>query len=407
MTMIYSSIDIGSDTIKIVVARITKSTFDVLASSSTRSVGIKKGMIIDKDLAIKSITIALDEIEKQLGFRIDKAIINVPLYDVNVDIYNGLCYPDGEITGTDVITCFKSSVSTIDIDKEVVTVFPIDFLVDDNTRVDDPKGLTGEKLESRMLISTVPKENVYAFLEVLEKCNVEVIDLSFGVINDFYNVKDNTDFQEGSGAVIDMGNDKTEIAIFNKGLMVDGVVVTNGSKLLDHDIGYIYHLDKTTSRDLKEKLSMASSQYADVDETVEYESIDGEKIVVNQLEVSQIVEARLEELLKNVKKVLNDLTNREISYIIMTGGVTNLPGFDYLIRDILGDMASSINMSAVGVRNNVYTSSVGMIKYYYDKLQIRGIDYTMYEDISKNVDSKKNMIQDKLIDDMKKYLDDN
>ena len=204
-----------------------------------------------------------------------------------------------------------------------------------------------------------------------------------------------------------MGNDKTEIAIFNKGLMVDGVVVTNGSKLLDHDIGYIYHLDKTTSRDLKEKLSMASSQYADVDETVEYESIDGEKIIINQLEVSQIVEARLEELLKNVKKILNDLTNREISYIIITGGVTNLPGFDYLIRDIFGDIASSINMSTVGVRNNVYTSSVGMIKYYYDKLQIRGIEYTMYEDIEKNIDSKKNMIQDKLIDDMKRYLDNN
>ena len=405
--MIYSSIDMGSDTIKIVVAKITKNSFDILASSATRSVGIKKGMIVDKDLAIKSVTIALDEIEKKLGFRIDKAIINVPLYDATVDIYNGLSYSEGKISGDDVITCFKSSVSTIDIDKEVVTVFPIDFLIDDNNRVSDPKGMEGNKIESRMLISTVPKENVYAFLDVLQQCNVEVIDLSFGVINDFYNVKDNTDFLKGSGAVIDMGNDKTEIAIFNKGLMVNGVVITSGSKLLDHDISYIYHLDKTTSRELKENLAMASSQYADVNETIEYTSVEGEKIVVNQLEVSQIVEARLEELLKNVKKILNDLTNREISYIIITGGVTNLPGFDYLTRDIFGDIITSVNMSTIGVRNNIYTSSVGMIKYYYDKLLIRGIEYTMYEDIEKNIKDKKNIIQDKLIDDMKKYLDNN
>ncbi len=405
--MIYSSIDMGSDTIKIVVAKIEDNSFNVLASSSTRSVGIKKGMIVDKDLAIKSITIALDEIEKKLGFRIDKAIINVPLYDVRVDIYNGLSYTEGEIGGEDVITCFKSSVSTIDIDKEVVTVFPIDFLIDDNKRVSDPKGMKGEKLESRMLISTVPKENVYAFLDVLSKCNVEVIDLSFGVINDFYNIRDNSDYLTGSGAVVDMGNDKTEIAIFNKGLMVDGVVLTSGSKLLDHDIGYIYHLDKTTSRELKENLAMASSQYADEKETVEYTSVDGDKLVINQLEVSQIVEARLEELLKNVKKILNDLTNREISYIIITGGVTNLPGFDYLIGSIFGDIATSINMNSIGVRNNVYTSSVGMIKYYYDKLLIRGIDYTMYEDLNKKIVNKKNTIQDKLIDDMKRYLDNN
>ena len=405
--MIYSSIDMGSDTIKIVVAKITENSFDVLASSQTRSVGIKKGMIIDKELAIKSVTIALDEIEKKLGFRIDKAIINVPLYDVEVDIYNGLSYTEGKISGDDVITCFKSSVSTIDIDKEVVTVFPIDFLIDDSKRVTDPKGMEGSKLESRMLISTVPKENVYAFLDVLEKCNVEVIDLSFGVINDFYNMKDNTDFQKHSGVVIDMGNDKTEIAVFNKGLMVNGVVLTSGSKLLDHDIGYIYHLDKTTSREIKENLAMASSQYADINETVEYTSVEGEKLVINQLEVSQIVEARLEELLKNVKKVLNDLTNREISYIIITGGVTNLPGFDYLIRDIFGDMATSVNMNTIGVRNNIYTSSVGMIKYYYDKLRVRGIDYTMYEEIDKTIKGKKNLIQDKLIDDMKRYLDNN
>ena len=404
--MIYSSIDIGSDTIKIVVGEIKDNVVNILASSSTRSVGIKKGLITDMDLAINSMTVALDEIEKKLGFRIDKAVITVPLYDVSVDIYNGLCYPDGEITGTDVVTCFKSSVSTIDVDKEVVTVFPIDFLIDDENRVKDPKGLTGNKLESRMLISTIPKENVYPYLTLLEKCNVEVIDLSFGVINDFYNMRDNEDFLEGSGIVIDIGNDKTEIAVFNKGLMVDGLVMAMGSKLLDHDIGYIYHLDKTTSRELKEKMAMASSQYADEEEIVEYTNLEDEKIKVNALELSQIVEARLEEILKNVKKILNDLTNREISYIIITGGVSNLPGFDYLIGNIFGDIAYSVNMSTIGVRNNIYTSSVGMIKYYYDKLKIRGIDYTMYDDIEKSI-KKKSTIEEKVISDIKKYIENN
>lgn len=405
--MIYASIDIGSDTIKMVVGRINDKTINILASTKTRAVGIKKGIIVDENLAMHSITLALDEMEKQLGFRIDKAIVNVPLYDVSVNIYNGCSYADGIITGDDVITCFKSSVSTIDIDKEVVTVFPIDFLIDDEKKVLDPKGEKGNKLESRMLIATVPKENVVPYLELLEKCHVEVIDLSFGVINDFYHMRDNEDFLKGFGALIDMGNDKTEIGLFNKGLMVDGIVLPKGSKLLDHDIGYIYHLDKTTSRSLKENVAMASSQYADSDEVIEYQTVDGEKLEIRAQEVSQIVEARLEELLKNVKKVLNDLTNKEISYIIVTGGVSNLPGFDYLISDIFGDIAHSINMSIIGVRNNVYASCVGMIKYYYDKLKIRGIDYTMYSDIEKSITSKKSILHKKVLDDIKWYLDNN
>ena len=404
--MIYAGIDIGSDTIKIVVGRVQNNSINILASSNTRAVGIKKGLIVDSDLAMKSVMLALDEIEKSLGFRLDKAIVNVPLMDVSVGIYNGCSYADGEITGDDVITCFKSSVSTIDIDQEVVTVFPIDFLIDNQKRVNDPKGEKGNKLESRMLISTVPKQNIYPILEILEKCHVEVIDLSFGVINDFYHIRDNEDFLKGFGALIDMGNDKTEIGLFNKGLMVDGIVLPKGSKLLDHDIGYIYHLDKTTSRDLKENMAFASSQYAD-DEVTTYESIDGEKIEIKGQEVSQIVEARLEELLKNVKKVLNDLTNKEISYIIVTGGVSNLPGFDYLIRDIFGDIAYSINVSTMGVRNNIYASSVGMLKYYDDKLKIRGIKYSMYSNIEEGINNKKNLLQKKVIDDIKKYIDNN
>ena len=63
----------------------------------------------------------------------------------------------------------------------------------------------------------------------------------------FYHLKDNDDYKNNSGIVIDIGNDKTEIAVFNKGLLVDGVVMPNGSRLLDHDIGYIYHFDKHTN----------------------------------------------------------------------------------------------------------------------------------------------------------------
>ena len=164
--MIYSAIDIGSDTIKIVVGEINDNGLNILAATNTRTVGIKKGMIVDKELVIQSINLACDELEKNLGFRIDKAIINVPFYDVTVDVYNGECYPDGEVTGNDIVTCFKSSVSTIDLDREVITVFPIDFLIDEEKTVQDPKGYAARKLESRMLISTIPKQILYVYLEV-------------------------------------------------------------------------------------------------------------------------------------------------------------------------------------------------------------------------------------------------
>lgn len=405
--MICSAIDIGSDAIKIVVGKVLDDSISILASCATRSVGIKKGMIIDKDLVIESVNLAVSELEKQLGFKIDKAIINVPFYDVEVNAYNGMSYLDGEVTGSDIITCFKSCVSTIDADKEVVTVFPISFLIDDEKKCIDPKGEVGEKLESRMLISTIPKQNLYAYLEVMEKCNIDIIDLTFGPVNDFYNMYDNKDLLKVCGAVVDIGKDKTEVAIFNKGLMINGVTLGIGSKLVDNDISYIYPLDKATVRELKENFAYSSSQYANDEEVLEYETSEGDKIKINQSQVSKVVEARLEEILKSVKKTISDLTNHEISYIIITGGISNSPGFDYLIENIFGDIAYSVKMNLIGVRNNVYTSCVGMLKYYYDKLKLRGINYTMYEDIPTMFQSKKNILHEKIIDDMKKYLENN
>lgn len=403
--MIYSAIDIGSDTIKIVVAKIVDNAISILAAVNTRSVGVKKGLIVDKDLVIESLNLALDELEKKLGFRIDKAIVSVPFYHVDVNIYNGLSYPSGEITGSDIITCFKSCVSTVDIDLEVVSVFPIHFYVD-GEMVDDPKGMTGEKLESKILISTVPKQGLYSFLEVFEKCKIDVIDLSFGPINDFYNVKDNRDYTKLYGALVDIGKDKTEIAIFNKGLMVCGDTFPFGSRLVDNDINYMYQLDKSTIRDIKENFAYSSSKYANPLENLEYDTENG-KLVINQEGISQIAEARVEEILKNVKKAINDLTNREISYIIITGGITNSLGFDYLMGEVFKDNACVINMNLVGVRDNIYASCVGMIKYYYDKLKLREIEYTMYDDIVNMTSGKKSVLQEAIIDDMRRYLENN
>ena len=73
-----------------------------------------------------------------------------------------------------------------------------------------------------------------------------------------------------------------------------------GSRLVDNDISYIYHVDKTTARSLKENFSFAYSSYANEHETMEYDILEGEKVSINQLEISQIVEARLEEILKTV-----------------------------------------------------------------------------------------------------------
>ena len=80
MKHIYTSVDIGTDTTKVVVAELYKGKLNLLAASSIKSNGIKKGLITDVDLAAKTLKKAINEVEEMLGLDIKKVLISVPSY---------------------------------------------------------------------------------------------------------------------------------------------------------------------------------------------------------------------------------------------------------------------------------------------------------------------------------------
>ena len=73
---LYTSIDLGSHSIKIVVSEKVNDKFYVLASTKVRSMGIKKGIIKDKSLALESIKQAVLDINNSLGIEIKKVFRN-------------------------------------------------------------------------------------------------------------------------------------------------------------------------------------------------------------------------------------------------------------------------------------------------------------------------------------------
>ena len=103
---------------------------------------------------------------------------------------------------------------------------------------------------------------------------------------------------------------------------------------------------------------------------------DNEK-TLNQIGVSKVVEARVREILKLAKNEIKNLTNREIRYIIITGGLSELAGFDYLVEQEFGFVARVCNIETMGIRHNKYSSCFGITKYFEDKLDLRGKSYNM------------------------------
>ena len=101
---------------------------------------------------------------------------------------------------------------------------------------------------------------------------------------------------------------------------------------------------------------------------------------LNQLEVSEVVMNRLEEILGYAKKKILELSKQNISYLVITGGMTEIKSFKHLVFEFLGKDVIIYSTNTLGVRNNKYSTSLGMIKYFIDKMKLRNKDFSMITD---------------------------
>lgn len=387
MKKIYTGIDLGSFSIKIVVCEVVNNKFHVLAASNTRCKGIKNGLVTDMEEASIYLKKAKKEVEDMLGITIDQAVVTVPSIDKDFDIVEGKVNVEDEnkmVSATDINNVFQDAVlGKVNETKELITITPIFFQVDDKEPVKDPKGMVGESLFVKAVITSIPKENFRNTVNLLKNCDITPVDVTYGIMGDYYEAR-NIDFDKSVSAIINIGYSKTEVSIFNKGIMIKDEMIDSGSKLIDKDLSYVYNLKRSQARVLKENFAVSNTRYSDVNDTIELTNKNGDDITLNQLEVSEVVEARLVDLLRLAKKQINILTNREISYIIITGGISELAGFEYVVENVFDRRCSILDINTMGIRSNMYSSSYGIVKYFHNKLDLRGLSYSMVSEKEAN-----------------------
>lgn len=393
MKHIYTSVDIGSNSIKIVVFELYKNKLNLLAASSVKSEGIKKGVITNFEEASMSMTKGFKDIEQMLGIKINKVIASVPSYFADYIKVEDSIEISGEeqvVTGKDISNVLEKAVkSKLTPNREMVTVIPIDFMVDGMGAVKDPKGMSGSILSVRAILVTTPAKNIYSVVNLIENIGVEVIDISLNCIGDINTFRNET-IDKCIGAIINVGSETTSITLYNKSIPVKSAILQLGGKNIENDIAYMYKVDANVANNLKEQFAIAHKKYASASEYKEVKDIYGNTKKISQLEISEIVMSRIEEILSMAKEQINNLTNKELSYIIITGGTSNIPQFKAVASEILGDISIG-NIKIIGVRNNKYSSAIGNIIYFINRLKLRGNNYSMFSEEDENkLSSKKN-----------------
>ena len=151
-----------------------------------------------------------------------------------------------------------------------------------------------------------------------------------------------------------------------------------GGQNIDNDIAFIYKVPIKTAKMLKETFALGNKANANASEVIEVEDKANKKITINQEEISEVVESRLQEILNLAKKEINHLTKKEISYIIITGGVTECRDFRLVLENTYGDNFDLGDIKEIGVRNNKYSVCLGLLKYYAENARLKDKDYSIF-----------------------------
>ncbi len=377
MRKIYASVDIGSDTFKFLVGEKQNDKFNILGATSIKAKGIRKGLIVDSNLAVNTIKDGIKELNQKLGFAITKVIANIPEYNVKFMYVTGKINVHGVIETEHINMVIKDSVyNKLDKDYELVTVVPLDFTIDGEEGIIYPFGKECNILEIKGIMISVPKKNIYSVISVLTAAGLDVVDITISGLADYAAVRTNK-LDNKVGTIINLGHETTNVSIINNGKIMNTETIQLGGINIEKDIVYVFGTNIIDARKIKEKFATCNKRFTNLNDTYELTNNIGEQIKLNQLEVTEVVQSRLSEILKLARKQVSLLTKKDIQYIVITGGLTEIKSFKNLVYEILGKDVIIYLMDEIGIRDNKYTTAFGMIKSFDEKMKIRGKECSM------------------------------
>ena len=380
MRKIMSSLDIGYASIKLIVAEINKKKLYVLTSSIVNNDALKKDMTIDYDILEGIIKKLLGDAKEKLGIEIKKTLLTIPTdsasFTINrarIDIKN----EDNLITVDDMIKVVNlSGKNVVQDNMELVNITPLYYTLDDSSKTDIPVNTFSRSLEVKSIITSSSKDDVYKYLRVLDNLGVSVVDISYDVVGNYFAFKSD-DMDTTCGIIIDIGYLSTSISVYNKGVLVNTLKIKVGSLNVLRDISYVYKISLDSAKEVYKKLGLGSSKNANNLEKIELKDNNGDKLIINQVNLSEIIESRVQEILSMAKKQINTLTKRQISYIICTGGIANIGDFDLNVLEIFGKNARIGYINTIGIRDTRYASTFGLIKWYDYNAKLKNYDYSI------------------------------
>lgn len=349
------AIDVGTTKVCVLIGEVSRSGgLDVIGIGQAPSDGLRKGVVIDIDRTVQSVTSAVEAAERLSGFKVRSAFVGISGNHISSQNSRGMVAVSGhnrDVAREDTVRAIDAARAVaIPNTREILHVIPRGYVVDGQEGVRDPIGMSAVRLEVETHIVTASQSGVQNLTKCVQRAGVEIDELVLAPLATAEAVLANEDRELGV-ALLDIGGDTTDLAIFHDGSIAHAATIPMGGKSITSDLGIVLRVTPEVAENLKLKYGSALPVEVDPDEVVQITSI-GEEVAhgVTRRTVAQIIEARLNELFEAVQQEIAAAgqLNRLQAGLVLTGGGSMLNGINRAARDQLGMSARVVGPQNLG-----------------------------------------------------------
>lgn len=368
---LYVGLDIGTTSIKVIIAEYVKGQLNIIGSGNTLSAGLNRGVIVDIDQVVDAIKDAVKQAEDKAGVDITDVIVGLPANMLQIEKCQGMISIGDdanrakEITDEDVQRVTEAAlVQNLPPERDVIDIAPDEFVVDDFEGIRDPRGMVGVRLEMKGVMYTGPKTILYNTKKCVERAGLRVQEIVVAPIATAQLALDEGEKDFGA-IVIDLGGGQTTAAVVHDHKLKYTYVDQEGGDFVTRDISVVLNTSVENAESLKRNYGLALASGASSEETFAVQVVGKqEPRMLTEEFLAQIIQARLEQIFGKIAQALGKVGALDLpGGIILTGGMADLPGIAELAEEIFGVNVRIFRSNEMGLRIPSYTQVLGLVTY--------------------------------------------
>ncbi len=386
---IIVGLDIGTTKICAVVGEVSNEDVNIIGIGTSPSIGLRKGVVVNIESTVDSIKKAVEEAELMAGCEISSVYAGIAGGHITGFNSRGIVAIKGtEITPNDVERVIDAARAVaIPMDREVIHVLPQEYIVDEQTGIQNPVGMAGVRLEAKIHIVTGAVTSAHNIVKCANRSGLDVCDIVLESLASGEAVLTNEEKELGS-ALLDLGGGTSDLAVFSGKNIKHTFVLSLGGNNLTNDIAIGLRAPLAEAEKIKTRYGTCDAGSISSDETLEVPGMGGRepKKLPRQI-LGEILEPRMEEIFTLIQREIYraGMENMVNSGMVLTGGTALLGG--------IGDVAESI--FNLPVRIGKPSGISGLVDVVNNPMYATGVGLVMYG--VRNQPSKKFRIRDKHI----------